>query len=309
MLTCNPGTPDESTVRFSETLEVGRRRKNPRPVQGRLTFDDQRISRRHCVITRKFDGRWWILDLSRSGTWINNRRLVPNVEVELQSNIRIQVGDQVLLFTALADPRASKPKGHQEDEGTQASSGETEVTVLVGDIEGYASMTQTHDAEAVYSAVHGLFRALKERVVAHKGAIKEYQVDGLFSFWEDDLSRDHAKLACRAALDLDAQVQQLAATPGYWPFDEYPLRVQWALATGDAVIRSMGSRLAMVGDVVNYAFRLEKLAGSERGNILMCATTKARLGQRYQVACLGEIQVKGRKSAERVYRLIGHDPT
>src|SRR5512142_2406290 len=76
------GTPDEMRFGFSDQLEIGRDDGRP-DATGALLIQDPAVSRRHCVLSRRPDGRCVIRDVSRNGTRVDGRRLVPNVEVEL----------------------------------------------------------------------------------------------------------------------------------------------------------------------------------------------------------------------------------
>lgn len=101
----------------------------------------------------------------------------------------------------------------------------------------------------------------------------------------------------------------LAADPRVWSLRDYPLQMEWALTTGSVLLSTMGRDrpvgLAMVVDAVNYAFRLEKLAGEGTGNILVCNLTEALCRPLFCFRALGPFRVEGRAEAQPVFALEG----
>ena len=89
--------------------------------------------------------------------------------------------------------------------------------------------------------------------------------------------------------------------------DKFPLNMEWAITTGIVLITPVGRRtpgLNMIGDVVNYAFRLEKLAGEQFGTILLSQSTEARVRGAFDLRSIGERSVQGRPE-ETVFALDG----
>ena len=100
---------------------------------------------------------------------------------------------------------------------------------------------------------------------------------------------------------------ELAPDANVWKVPDLPLRVDWALATGQVVIDSFGGRvragLSMVGEAVVRAFRLEKLATDETGSILVCALTRTLADGHFDFRDLGKLYAKGFDEPERVFAL------
>src|SRR6476620_9901762 len=90
VLVAYAGTADEMRFSFSEQLEIGRDDGRP-DAMGVLLIRDPVVSRRHCVLSRRVDGRCFIRDLSLNGTRVDGRRLMPNVEVELRTGQTVAV--------------------------------------------------------------------------------------------------------------------------------------------------------------------------------------------------------------------------
>ncbi len=83
--------------------------------------------------------------------------------------------------------------------------------------------------------------------------------------------------------------------------------MEWAITTGVVDISPFGRQrpgLNMVGDVMNYAFRLEKLAGEQFGTILLSQSTEARVRGAFDLRNIGKRSVQGRPE-ETVFALDG----
>jgi adenylate cyclase len=306
----NPDTAQEQVYPFVDQVVIGRRKSRGVDVDGRISLRDPAISGRHCVIRQAEDGRFYVRDESRNGTRVSGRRLVPNVEVEVRPGEVIQVArDHNMLLSV----EVAQVETEYESEGeTQAIvNAHTLVTILVGDIRNYTTMSQQLSADAVYGSVGKVFSALERVVMQNVGTIKEYQGDAIFAFWEADEEQPgvHAMRACACALALDAEAQRIANDPSIWAIREFPLEMDWALTTGTVLISTMGgdrpTGLAMVGDAVNYAFRLEKLADETTGKILTDDSTERLARAVFRFRSLGERLVKGRSEAEPVFVLEG----
>jgi len=101
------GHGDTRSFPFRNRLEIGRYQEGRRPTSEVLLIDDATVSRRHCVLTRTADGRCFLRDTSRNGTWVDGRRLVPNVEVEIQNGHVIGVAqNHLFVLEGCSDPAA-----------------------------------------------------------------------------------------------------------------------------------------------------------------------------------------------------------
>jgi len=309
----NPGTPSEKTYKFFERIEIGRRSLKDSSSLNHISLRDNSISARHCIVTQSPEGRFFIRDVSRNGTRVDGRRLVPNLEFELDRGQAIQVGSHTfLLFVDEDEESDSKEERLTEVERTYLVTNETVVTVLVGDIRGYTSLTQQFSTSDVYQSVRRAFSELERIVFQRGGTLKEYQGDAIFAFWEarPEEPGQHAIMACTAALDLNRRVALLAQDFTIWRITDFPLYMDWALATGPVLISSFGgdhpTGLSMVGDTVNLAFRLESMATDELGPILTCQETQALASGKFDFKYLGEVETKGRQGKEKIFSLTEH---
>jgi len=302
------GTPEERRFPFVTRVQIGRAPDKGDPPPGVLAIGDPTVSSRHCVISRSPDGRCFVRDLSRNGTRLDGRRLVPNLEVEICPGQVLTVGDGHA-FTLAGSAAGDLPGDAGTLPGTLLAPGITEATVLVGDIRDYTGLMRRATSSRTQQSVVRVFAALEKTVVAYGGTVKEYQGDAVFAFWEAGPGTSAAAAACRAALALEREGRRLAADPSIWDVEGFPLHMDWALATGRVIIASMGGEhplgLSMVGEPVVRAFRLEKFADDDTGPIVACRATREQAGTGFSFRDLGERLAPGFEAPEPVYALLG----
>jgi class 3 adenylate cyclase len=306
-LVARPDDGEELRFAFYERVEIGRHKDGRNPAPGLLAIDEPTISRRHCVITQTQDGRCYVRDVSRNGTRIDGRRLVPNVEFE------IQVGQTLGLGTGLEfrldGPLPQPSEARSSETFTTGMPASTVATIVVGDIRDYTVLVRRAPTEELQHSVSRVFDLLSEDVVRLGGTVKEYQGDALFAFWERGEGGDHAVDACSAVLELDRRARQIAEDASVWQVDDFRLEMDWALATGDVAIDTFGGShptgLSMVGEPVVAAFRLEKFANEETGRIVACSVTQKLASTKFHFRDLGEMQAKGFDQPYRVFALLG----
>lgn len=300
------GAEEGRRYRFWARLEIGRD-DGRAPEPGVLLVADPTISRRHCVVTRLSDGRCFVRDVSRNGTRLDGRRLLPNVETEWHVGHALTVGADRVFVLAGDEATAAE----REEISTIPVTGRSVVTVLVGDIRDYTVLVRKALSEELQRAVGAVFGALSETVVRLGGTVKEYQGDAIVAFWEHDAQERgrQAERACRAALAIDALAATLASDRSRWPFPDFPLELDWALATGLVLIDSVGrgepTGLSMMGEPVVRAFRLEKFAGDATGRILACPGTRTMAGDAFEFRDLGKMLAKGFEEPDHVFALVG----
>ncbi|MHC4781261.1 MAG: FHA domain-containing protein [Planctomycetota bacterium] len=303
------GTAQEEKYPFFDRVEIGRYHENRKGEPGVLLIQDTTVSRRHCVISRSPDGRCFIRELSRNGTWVDGRRLVPNIEAEIQIGQVVRVGEKHCFVLGGEAQEAAESLEDEDISMTINVGGQTMVTVVVGDIRDYTGLVRKADGTMLQESVDRTFQKLEEVVLAHGGSIKEYQGDAIFAYWEGDSPESHAVRACRAALELNLLVGKLAQDSNVWNVEGFPLKMEWALTTGLVVIKNLGgdrpTGISMIGEPVVLAFRIEKLADDSTGPIVACPITKEAAMDSFDFRDLGEVQAKGFDKDTQIFALLG----
>ena len=307
-LVADAGTPDERRFVFYERLEIGRYREGAAPQPGFLFIHDPTVSSRHCVLAQTPEGRVFVRDVSRNGTRLDGHRLVPNIEAEMRSGQALTVGNGGTFVLAESTATVGTD-ALATTVGTMVTPDSAMVTVLVGDIRDYTRLVTQHPSAQLQQSVCRVFAALEAEVQACGGTVKEYQGDALFAFWEHGPLGKSAVAAGHAALRLHRRARELAADPSVWELRQWPLRLDWALATGVVLMSAIGldrpTGLSMIGEPVIRAFRIEKFADDSTGPVVACAATKTMADDVFTFRDLGERVAKGFDRAEPIYALEG----
>jgi len=305
VLIAGRGTASERRFEFYDQIEIGRDDGRPESP-GVVLVADPTISRRHCVILHRTDGRCYVRDVSRNGTRLDGRRLVPNIETELRPGQAVSVSADVDFVLEGELPLAAGDD-QPSATGTIAMPASVFATLLVGDIRDYTVLVRRAPSSVLQSSVNRVFEVLSQAVGELGGTVKEYQGDALVAFWEGRAHGGQVAVACHAALELDRITRDLASDRSVWQVDDFPLQMDFALATGPVMIDSIGGSrptgLSMIGEPIVLAFRLEKFANDELGRILTCRVTRQMAGQRFRFRDLGEMKAKGFDRPDRVYAL------
>jgi adenylate cyclase len=308
-----PGLPEAPRYPFYGRLEIGRDEDARVEELGLLLVPDPTVSRQHCIVTQASNGRCFVRDVSRNGTRLDGRRLVPNVETEWRVGQGIAVGNHE--FVLIGDEADSVAPEGELSTSTVAQTSRCIVTVLVGDIRDYTGLVRRALSEDLQRSVSRVFETLSAEVIRHGGTVKEYQGDAILAYWEGDASGKQALCACRAALALDETAQRIAGDRSIWAIDDVPLHLDWALSTGLVLIDSYGrgasggglqpAGLSMMGEPVVRAFRMEKVATEETGRILACNMTRDLVVGTFEFRDLGLMTAKGFDRPDRVFALVG----
>jgi len=330
ILVAGAGTVDEERFTFYDRIEIGRYGEGYGEGEGFppgvLLLCDPTVSSRHCAISQSLDGRCFVRDTSLNGTWVDGRRAVPNLEVDVSSGQAIRVGDGQEFVVGPEPEGDSVGRKHTARSATVAVSIPVMASVLVGDIRDYTGLVQRAASTQLQESICRVFERLAAETEKHRGTVKEYQGDAIVAFWEDAAGAaadgksgstrvegppgmNQATKACAAALALDRLALSLAADSSVWSLPEFSFHMDWAVATGPVAIGRIGKGgravLSIIGEPVVLAFRLEKFAGQDTGRILACPRTRSAASGVFEFRDLGEMHARGFCKPERVFALTG----
>lgn len=176
-----------------------------------------------------------------------------------------------------------------------------EVSVLVGDLEGFTRFSDTRDpveVAAMLRAYHSATAPLVSRRFG--GEVEKFAGDGVFAiFNRDGHQPDHALRAVRAAAALQELSADIRREHPDWP----GLRV--GVNSGPVVVSEMGGRgyvaFPAVGDPVNVAARLQ--AAAPMGGVLVGENTRARLPDHIALVPVPNLHLKGKDAPVDAYLL------
>jgi HD-GYP domain-containing protein (c-di-GMP phosphodiesterase class II) len=189
------------------------------------------------------------------------------------------------------------------------------VAVMFSDLSGFTSYTEDRPPELVIRDLNRYLADIEPVILAYRGHIDKYMGDGtMCEFGAPEASDAYRLQAVLAGIKVQERVAK----------GDYPWRMRIGIASGMAITGLIGSRrqtYTAIGDVVNLASRLEKLAAPGRVLIdrytyedvsrFIEATKKRDLPLREvrdvererQLEALHEAMTGGATDAERFYKI------
>jgi class 3 adenylate cyclase len=177
-----------------------------------------------------------------------------------------------------------------------------EVTALFADLRGFTSFSERSTPEEIVVMLNQYFEHATAAILDEGGTVVQFVGDALMALFNAPARQDdHPVRAARAALAMQAAVEETAASSPGWP------RFRVGINTGPALVGNIGSTALRsfnaMGDAVNVAARLESVA--QPGQVVIGESTRERLPAGAAVESLGELAVKGRRGGVVAYRLFG----
>ncbi len=179
-----------------------------------------------------------------------------------------------------------------------------QVTVLFADVVHSMDIAAAVGAERLREIMTDLFNRSSKVVQRYGGTVDKFTGDGIMAVFGAPIAlEDHAQRACRAALDLQKDVQGLAtAVEGR---DHVALQLRVGLNSGEVITGEIGSgplAYTAIGEQVGMAQRMESVAPP--GGVMVSEST-ARLVE--NGATLGEVElvrIKGSDDPVPARRLL-----
>ncbi|WNG92144.1 AAA family ATPase [Mycobacterium sp. ITM-2016-00318] len=180
-----------------------------------------------------------------------------------------------------------------------------QVTVLFADVVRSMDIAAAVGAERLREIMGEVFRRSSVIVQRYGGTVDKFTGDGIMAVFGAPIAlEDHAVRACRAALDIHADVAPLAEDVE--SRDKTTLRLRIGLNSGEVITGEIGAgptTYTAIGEQVGMAQRMESVAPP--GGVMVSEST-ARLVD--TVAMLGEIEqvsIKGAANPVPAQRLQG----
>lgn len=193
------------------------------------------------------------------------------------------------------------------------------ITALFSDLEGFTTASERMSPEDLLDWANVYMGALGAVIGRSGGVVDDYAGDGIKADFgvltrpelDPTQPQRDAQAAVDCALEMGREIERLNQGPR-----KHTARVRVGIFTGPAVAGFLGSadrlKFTTIGDTVNTAARLEtydkesfKEEKDEVIRILVGETTRALLGDRYELQDLGAAALKGKAESVRIYRVWG----
>ena len=193
--------------------------------------------------------------------------------------------------------------GESEDEDAMLSPKEKEVTILFVDIVNFTPLSERLSPKEVSQLLNQFFREMNDIIFAYRGTLDKYMGDAIMAIFGAPIEReDDADRAIYAALAMRKALFRMNKTME--PDRIFDIRT--GINSGRVVAGNLGSPKRMdytvIGDVVNTASRLEKIA--QPNQILIGESTYNAVKAPFHIKKVGKKTVKGKTRAVTVYEVL-----
>lgn len=187
---------------------------------------------------------------------------------------------------------------------------EAEVSVLFCDIRQFSRISERLSPSVMVSWLSDVMNVLSDCVIQQRGVLVDYIGDELMAMWgAPEEQDDHAQLACRAAVDMIAQLplinERWNATIGS------TTRVGIGINTGLARVGNTGSqrkfKYGALGNTVNLASRVQGATKYLGADLLVTSNTFERLAGGFRARRLCQVRVINIKQPVDLYQVFTAD--
>lgn len=178
---------------------------------------------------------------------------------------------------------------------------EREITILFADIRRFTRLSEGMKAADVVALLNEVFQLASDRILACGGTIDKFIGDSVMAYFGAPVpDPDHPLQAVRAAVEIEEALAERSLRVGS---DATRVEIGIGIHTGVVVVGTIGSDrrsdFTAVGDAVNVAHRLEKLARPSQ--ILVSEVVQRRVRGAVRMRFEGERQLSGRLEPVHVY--------
>jgi adenylate cyclase len=181
------------------------------------------------------------------------------------------------------------------------------MTCFFSDLAGFTTISEALSPEDLVQLLNRYLSIMTRVILRHGGTVDKFEGDAIMAFWGAPLiQEDHARRACMAALEQQAEMDKFRA----WALSEGlpELHVRMGLNTGPMIVGNMGSEerfdYTVMGDSVNLASRLEGANKAYGSYIMISESTYSEVEDHVEVRELDLLRVKGKQEPIRVFELM-----
>jgi class 3 adenylate cyclase len=180
-----------------------------------------------------------------------------------------------------------------------------DVTILVSDLRGFTSITESMDCRQVLETINRYLERMTEIIMRRGGTIDEFMGDGILAFFgAPRVFPDHPRRAVACALEMQQAMGDLNRENILLGLPE--LRMGIGINCGELIVGNIGSekrkKYGAVGTPINVAFRVQ--ARADGGEILVTPPVYESLAHDLEIGWTKDHQLKGLHDSLRIYQVI-----
>ena len=246
-----------------------------------------------------------------------------DVSVRVAPTSRDEVGELTRAFNEMGDALEQKERiqrafGRYVDdyvlnqllessEDEKQAGIEREVTILFVDIRHFTRLSEGMQAHNVVGLLNEVFQLISDVILGHGGTIDKFIGDSVMAYFGAPVPHaDHALRGVRAGMAIVRSIEERNQNMTGLESEtsaRLPVSVGIGIHTGVVVVGNIGSDrrtdFTAIGDAVNVAHRLEKLA--EPSQILVSEAVQRCVRGAASLQFEGERQLSGREEPVHVY--------
>lgn len=264
-----------------------------------IVIIDLLASRNHAMIRRLGHSDYYLIDSgSSNGSFVNSHRVaIPRL---LKTGDRIQIGGCELVFEQLHKKENTMDTISMEETIISDRPVIRQITVLVADIRGFTSLSESVDIRTLTRMMTKWFHNVTDVITNHGGIVDKFIGDCVFARWESDINEAQSVMkALCAAIEINNVTEELNQNSA--EISE-KLRVGVGINTGVASM-GIGQDATALGDAVNIAFRLESATKVLGSDIVMSESSYCSLPEDCLAGEKQHIRVKGKRDVLRICSL------
>jgi class 3 adenylate cyclase len=256
-----------------------------RDAQNVLVVTGEKVSRRHALIHSQNENELWLVDLgSRNGTFRNSRPIKQPTQLRdgdtigigsVQFTLRLERPTTTAIASALGETIVTKRS--------------TNVWLLVTDVENFTVMSQSLPAEELTRRLGSWLLECSDLVERTGGCVDKYVGDGFLAYWED--KPEAGPFA--ATMEKITALQTKASLPFRWILHHANLQLGVSRFGNDS----------LVGKEINFAYRMEKIAGGLKLPRMVSRPAKEALGDGVTARPVGAQAIKGFEGSYEFFAL------
>ncbi|XDD49238.1 adenylate/guanylate cyclase domain-containing protein [Leptospira sp. WS92.C1] len=184
-----------------------------------------------------------------------------------------------------------------------------ECVILFSDIRNFTSISEKIEPELVVEFLNQYFTEMVKCINGNGGSVNKYIGDAIMAVWgELEHTASDTEKAILAALDMRKSLIQFNKNRGS---EKKPkIQIGIGINTGEVIAGQIGSEdrleYTVIGDTVNLASRVEALTKIFGADILITGNSYEKVKGIFNLEKLKPIRVKGKKSLQTIYAVLGH---
>jgi PAS domain S-box-containing protein len=184
--------------------------------------------------------------------------------------------------------------------GTADTSRKVDMTIMFMDVVGFTNYSEKYSPERVVSMLNELFEVCNDVIKEHQGDIDKFIGDAVMAMFLD--ANDAVCAASKILFQYLPELNERRLRQ-----NEDAINVRIGINSGPVIQGDIGTAdrkdLTVIGDVVNTASRIEGRA--EPGSLYISESTFSRLKDPSEFTSVGEIKLKGKKQALKLFKHRG----